>query len=91
MACAHYYEAKRDQAVLFVASMPILQKKKAEEIAWFDPQVLNIPHRQKQLARLMADAQQAYEDFPGLRRPKGKSGNTTKPKIIDGRSRSQST
>lgn len=78
----HYYEKNLGEAITFVAYQPVLQRKKAEELAAVDPKARRDPLRQRQLQQLRSQAQQAFEEFPSLMRPKGKSGNTSQPIMI---------
>jgi len=78
-----YYRKHPDQAVLFMASQPLVQRDSAEEIARFDPGEAAKPNRRAQYAELLRQCTHAYENFPGLRRPKGKSANSGKPIMLD--------
>lgn len=78
----HYYEKQLDQAVLFVAYQPVLQLKKAEELASIDAKEAADDNKQKRLAELRRRAKAAYAQFPNLKRPRGKSGNTSRPVLV---------
>jgi hypothetical protein len=79
----NYYWKHPDQAQLFMVSQVLLKKRFAKEIMAFDEKVALDPRRVAQLAAIEKDVEEAYRQFPGLRRPKGKSGQRNSPVFID--------
>jgi hypothetical protein len=79
----HYYLENPRQSILFAASGPLRQRDKAIEIMEFNPEEATDPERQKQLRELEATANALYKEYSDLKVPKGKSGTTKNPKLID--------
>jgi hypothetical protein len=79
----NYYHDRPDQAVLFMVSEVLQKRDRARQVMAFDEKARLDPARQEQLAELERKSEQAYSDFPDLRRPKGKSGSSASPILID--------
>jgi hypothetical protein len=82
VAFFHYFQNEAD-SVLFMAAAPLRQRDGSKAIMSFDEAAKNDPGRQKQLKDHEAMAELLYKRFPGLRVPKGKSGDTKNPILID--------
>ena len=79
----NYYRKHPDQAQLFMVSQVLLKRNFAKEIMAFDDKAARDPRRIAQLAAIEKDVDIAYREFPGLRRPKGKSGKSKSPVMVD--------
>lgn len=75
----NYYHDRPDQAVLFMVSEVLQKRDRARQVMAFDEKAALDPVRQTQLAELKRKAEEAYFEYPGLRRSKGKSGASTSP------------
>jgi hypothetical protein len=82
VAFFHYFQNETN-SVLFIASGPLRQRDSLKEIMAFDESAKADPKRQNQLKKHEENAQRLYKRFPGLQVPKGKSGETTTPILID--------
>ncbi|HTU81356.1 MAG TPA: hypothetical protein VMF61_04450 [Candidatus Acidoferrales bacterium] len=78
-----YYTANERASILFFASGPLRQRDKAKEVMDFSPTTASDPKRQSQLANLKELAGIAYERFPDLLVPKGKSAQSSQPAYRD--------
>lgn len=79
----NYYVKHPDQGQIFMVSQVLLKRNFAKEIMSFDDAIARDPQRLAQLAEIERDVQIAYREFPGLRRPKGKSAKSSSPVLID--------
>jgi hypothetical protein len=82
VAFFHYFHNDAD-SVLFMAAGPLRQRDGSKAIMAFDEAAKNDPKRQAQLKEHEANAERLYQRFPGLKVPKGKSGDTKNPILID--------
>jgi hypothetical protein len=79
----HYYLDHRSAAILFTASQPLRQRDSARKRLELSVDPESDVNAMQQL-RILADrADTAYKEFPALRVVKGKSANTSNPKMID--------
>ena len=82
VAFFHYFQNETN-SVLFMASGPLRQRDGSKLIMSFDESAKNDPKRQAQLREHEENAARLYKRFPGLKVPKGKSGETNAPLMID--------
>jgi hypothetical protein len=83
VAALNYYRNHPEEAVLFMTSQALLKRNFARQVMTFDDKVAADPKRVAQLAALEKDAQDAYREFPRLRKVKGKSGRSAVPVYAD--------
>jgi hypothetical protein len=79
----NYYQKHQREALLFVLSQALLKRNFARDVMLFKDSAANDPKRVAQLADLEKTADTLYLEFPDLRRPKGKSGKSKSPVMID--------
>jgi hypothetical protein len=79
----NYYHFNPAEAELFTVSQTLLKRDFARKIMSFDDRAASDPKRLAQLKALEKDVVDAYRLFPGLKRPKGKSGTTKSPILTD--------
>jgi len=79
----NYYHKHPDQAQLFMVSQAIVKRNFAKQIMEFDDKAAKDPKRIAQLAEREKDVADAYKLFPGIRRIKGKSGQSKSPVYVD--------
>lgn len=79
----NYYSNEPQEAQLFLASQVLLKRNFAKQIMAFDKRAAADPKRVAQLREIERDVAIAYKKFPGLRKPKGRSGSTNAPVLID--------
>jgi hypothetical protein len=82
VAFFHYFY-NESSSVLFMASGPLRQRDHTVERMALDENVKNDPKSQAQLLEHSKNAERLYKRFPGLKVPKGKSGDTNNPIMID--------
>jgi hypothetical protein len=79
----NYFKKHPVEAQLFAVSQVLLKRDFAKQIMSFDEAAAQNPQRIAELAEIEKNVQIAYREFPGLRRPKGKSGSSPSPVLID--------
>ena len=82
VAFFHYFMNEED-SVLFMAAGPLKQRDGLKAIMAFDETAKHDPKKQVQLKEHEDYAERLYKRFSGLKVPKGKSGDTKNPTMID--------